>query len=148
MAINLLEMITPLQCFSQLYSSVMQAYVFWSLFCQGTLKHVVEVNIVQSETIFAYSGADCTASCWCENTIGTVQQAKLHYKVLHRDMHFAGLLKLCIQNLIHVLVVPSIYVLHIGFNFLCIWYEIHHSLLIAFFPMRGLANRLSSLIVL
>ncbi|EMS56693.1 hypothetical protein TRIUR3_06955 [Triticum urartu] len=30
-----------------------------------------------------------TASCWCENTIGTVQQAKLHYRVLHRDMHFA-----------------------------------------------------------
>ena len=92
MAINLLEIITPLQCFSQLYSSVMQAYVFWSLFCQGTLKHVVEVNIVQSETIFAYSGADCTASCWCENTIGTVQQAKLHHRVLHRDMHFAKVL--------------------------------------------------------
>ncbi|XBI18646.1 hypothetical protein VPH35_060362 [Triticum aestivum] len=57
-----------------------------SRFCYGTLKHVVEVNTGRRKTSHIQQQ---TQSCWCENRICTVQQAKPHYRVLPRDTLFA-----------------------------------------------------------
>nr|XP_020182518.1 uncharacterized protein LOC109768188 [Aegilops tauschii subsp. strangulata] len=61
-------------------------YIIRSRFCYGTLKHVVEVNTGRRKTSHIQQQ---TQSCWCENRICTVQQAKPHYRVLPRDTLFA-----------------------------------------------------------
>ena len=70
---------------------MMQTYVFRSRFCYGALKHVVEVNTGRRKTSHIQQQ---TQSCWCENRICTVQQAKPHYRVPHRDMLFAKVIEI------------------------------------------------------